>query len=98
MLVPAQPSSWTGVLAQQRIGSEQPSVEVAATPLRQRAPVLGCRPIVASDRWDSCAPFLLATEGLPLDPVLRLKRKRVRYRPAPAPTGKRAAPRKEGER
>ena len=98
VLLPEQPSSWTAVLDQQRIRSDQTSVEVAAAQLRQLAPLLGCRPIVASDRWDSCAPFLLATEGLPFDKLLRLKRKRVLYRPAPAPTGKRGAPRKDGER
>src|SRR5260370_37778685 len=98
VLLPVQPSSWTAVLDQQRIRSEQTSVEVAAAQLRQLAPLLGCRPIVASDRWYSCAPFLLATEELPFDKLLRLKRKRVLYRRAPAPTGKRGAPRKDGER
>jgi len=98
VLLPHQPSSWTAVLDQQRIGSEQTSVEVAATQLRELAPLLGCRPIVATDRWYSCAPFRLSTEGLPFDKLLRLKRKRVLYRPAPAPTGKRGAPRKDGER
>jgi hypothetical protein len=98
VLLPEQPSSWTAVLDQQRIRSDQTSVEVAATQLRQLAPLLGSRPIVATDRWYSCAPFLLATEGLPFDKLLRLKRKRVLYRAAPAPTGKRGAPRKDGER
>ena len=98
VLLPVQPSSWTAVLDQQRIRSEQTSVQVAATQLRQLAPELDGRPIVASDRWYSCAPFLLATEGLPFDKLLRLKRKRVLYRPAPAPTGKPGAPRKDGER
>src|SRR6266699_1838028 len=98
VLLPTQPSSWTAVLAQQRIRSDQTSVEVAAAQLRQLAPLLSGRPIVASDRWYSCAPFLLATEGLPFDKLLRLKRKRVLYRRAPAPTGKRGAPRKDGER
>ena len=98
VLLPVQPSSWTAVLDQQRIRSEQTSVEVAAAQLRQLAPLLECRPIVASDRWYSCAPFLLATEGLPFDKLLRLKRKRVLYRRAPAPTGKRGAPRKDGAR
>ena len=67
VLLPEQPSSWTAVLDQQRIRSDQTSVEVAAAQLRQLAPLLGCRPIVVSDRWYSCAPFLLATEGLPFD-------------------------------
>ncbi len=98
VLLPAQPSSWTAVLDQQRIGSEQTSVEVAAAQLRQLAPELGGRPIVASDRWYSCAPFLLATAELPYDKLLRLKRKRVLYGPAPAPIGKRGALRKDGER
>jgi DDE superfamily endonuclease len=98
VVLPKQPSSWTAVLDQQRIRSDQTSVEVAATQLRQLAALLGCRPIVASDRWYSCAPFLLATEGLPFDKLLRLKRKRVLYRAAPAPTGKPGAPRKDGDR
>jgi hypothetical protein len=98
VLLPEQPSSWTPVLAQQRIRSEQTSVQVAAAQLRELAPLVSGRPIVASDRWYSCAPFLLLTEGLPFDKLLRLKRKRVLYRAAPAPTGKRGAPRKDGER
>jgi hypothetical protein len=98
VLLPQQPSSWTAVLDVQRISSGQTSVEVAASQLRELAPLLHGRAIVATDRWYSCAPFLLATEGLPFDKLLRLKRKRVLYRPAPAPTGKRGAPRKDGER
>lgn len=98
VVLPKRPSSWTAVLDQQRIRSDQTSVEVAAAQLRQLAPLLAGRPIVASDRWYSCAPFLRATEGLPFDKLLRLKRKRVLYRAAPAPTGKRGAPRKDGER
>jgi hypothetical protein len=98
VVLPEQPSSWTPVLAQHRIRSDQTSVAVAAAQLRELAPLLNGRPIVATDRWYSCAPFLLATEGLPFDKLLRLKRQRVLYRPAPAPTGKRGAPRKDGER
>ena len=51
VLLPKQSSSWTAVLDQQRIRSDQTSVEVAAAQLRQLAPLLGCRPIVATDRW-----------------------------------------------
>ena len=63
VLLPEQPSSWTAVLDQQRIRSDQTSVEVAAAQLRQLAPLLGCRPIVASDRWYSFAPDLVADRG-----------------------------------
>src|SRR5260370_13276952 len=45
VLLPHQPSSWTAVLDQQRIRSEQTSGEVAATQLRALAPLLRCRPI-----------------------------------------------------
>lgn len=98
VVLPSEPSSWTAVLDQQRIRSDQTSVEVAAAQLRGLAPLLSVRPIVTSDRWYSCAPFLRLTEGLPFDKLLRLKRKRVLYRAAPAPTGQRGAPRKDGER
>src|SRR2546421_4267155 len=48
VLLPEQPSRWTAVLDQQGIRSEQTSVEVAAAQLRQLAPLLECRPIVAA--------------------------------------------------
>jgi hypothetical protein len=83
------------VLGEPRIRSDQTSVEVAAAQLRQLAPLLRSRPIVSSDRWYSCAPDLVATEGLPFDKLLRLDHKRVLYRAAPAPTGKRGAPHKD---
>ena len=99
VVLPEQPSSWTAILDQERIRSDQTSVVVAATQLRQLAPLLeGTSAIVTTDRWYSCAPFLLATDGLPFSKLLRLKCKRVLYRPAPVPTGKRGAPRKDGER
>jgi hypothetical protein len=52
VLLPVPSSSWTAVLDQRRIRSDQTSIEGAATQLRELAPLLegGCRPIVASDR------------------------------------------------
>lgn len=52
VLLPAQPSSWTAVLDQRRIRSDQTCVLVVATQLRELAPLLdvGSRPIVATDR------------------------------------------------
>lgn len=98
VVLPEQASSWTYILDQQRIGSQQTSTQVAAEQLGQVLPHLPCRPIVTTDRWYSCKGFLLDTEGLACDKLLRVKCNRVFYRQAPAPTGKRGAPRKDGER
>ena len=98
VLLPQQASSWTYVLDQARIASHQSAIEVAATQLRQLLPHLPSCPIVTTDRWYACAPFLLATADLACDKLLRVKSKRVFYRPAPPKTGKRGAPRKDGER
>src|SRR5262249_16103724 len=46
----------------------------------------------------SCAPFLIGTKEVQADKLLRVKRNRVFYRRPPAPTGKRGAPRKHGDR
>ena len=98
LLLPQQASSWTYVLDQARIASHQSAIEVAATQLRQLLPHLPSCPIVTTDRWYACAPFLLATADLACDKLLRVKSNRVFYRPAPPKTGKRGAPRKDGER
>lgn len=101
VLLPEQPSSWTYVLDQQRIASSQKSTQVAAEQLHHLVPLLnqqGIRPIITSDRWYGCAPFLEATADLQADKLLRVKCNRVFYRPAPPPTGKPGAPRKDGER
>src|SRR5258708_37892166 len=46
VLLPAEPSSWTVGLDQQRIRSEQTTVEVAPPQLPDLPPLLGCRPIL----------------------------------------------------
>lgn len=96
--LPDQPSSWTSVLDQKRIQSSQTAVQVAVEQVRALIPKLGYRPILTSDRWYSCAPFLVGTQDIEADKLLRVKRNRVFYRPAPMPTGRRGAPRKDGER
>ncbi len=101
VLLPERPSSWTYVLDQQRIESSQKSTQVAAEQVRQVVTLLkqqGIRPIITSDRWYCCASFLEATQDVPADKLLRVKCNRVFYRPAPPPTGKRGAPRKDGDR
>ncbi len=98
VVLPHQASSWTYVLDQERIDSQRSAIEVAATQLRRLLPHLPTRPIVTTDRWYACAPFLLATEDLACDKLLRVKSNRVFYRAAPPKTGKRGAPRKDGDR
>ncbi len=83
---------------QQRIATQQTSTQVAAEQLRQLLPLVPYRPIVTTDRWYSCQGFLRDTEELACDKLLRVKRNRVFYRAAPAATGKRGAPRKDGDR
>lgn len=98
VVLPDQPSSWTYILDQKRIESKQTAVEVAVEQICAIVPQLGCRPILTSDHYYSCAPFLVGTKEVQADKLLRVKRNRVFYRRPPAPTGKRGAPRKHGER
>lgn len=98
VVLPGQPSSWTYILDQKRIESKQTAVEVAVEQICAIVPQLGCRPILTSDRYYSCAPFLIGTKEVQADKLLRVKRNRVFYRRPPVPTGKRGAPRKHGER
>jgi DDE superfamily endonuclease len=100
VVVPQQPSSWCYVLDSRRIPSSQTAGEVAVEQLREviaRLPE-GLYPLLVADRYYPSAAFLRATGPLPLDKLLRCKKNRVFYRAAPAPTGKRGAPRKDGDR
>lgn len=98
VVLPQQPSSWTYILDQRRIASTQTAVEVAVEQIAAVVPQLAARPVITSDRWYCCAPFLLGTQQVQADKLLRVKSNRVFYRPAPPPTGKRGAPRKDGDR
>jgi DDE superfamily endonuclease len=98
VVLPDQPSSWTYILDQKRIESNQTAVQVAVEQICAIVPQLGYRPILTSDRYYSCAPFLIGTKTVQADKLLRVKRNRVFYRRPPVPTGKRGAPRKHGDR
>src|SRR5262249_22028684 len=90
--------SWTYILDQKRIQSKQTAVEVAVEQVCAIVPQLEGRPVLTSDRYYSCAPFLIGTKEIQADKLLRLKRNRVFYRRPPEPSGKRGAPRKHGDR
>lgn len=97
--LPESPSSWTYVLDQSRVGTSTTAAQVALTQLERLAPHLPKKTIAYLDRgYDSAWLWCQCTQ-LPIEGVLiRLKGNRCFFRPAPAPTGKRGAPRKHGDK
>jgi DDE superfamily endonuclease len=98
VVVPDPVSSWTHLLDNRRIPSTQTAVQVAATQLADVLPLLPVRPLCLLDGGYGNAPWVQASAGLPCDHLVRVAATRVLYRPAPPPTGKRGAPRKDGPR
>jgi DDE superfamily endonuclease len=96
VVLPEPASSRTFILDQQRITSESTAIQTAVEQLRQVVKQLPKKTIVLLDRgydanwlWCQCSDLGIGTLG-------RLKTHRRLYRPAPPPTGKRGAPRKDG--
>lgn len=97
MLLPEQPSSWVGVLDQQRIGTEQSAIEVGIAQLRALLPQITRPVIVLADRWYAVARFVCACGELGCAALIRLKRNRKLYRAVPPKKPKqRGAPCKHG--
>jgi hypothetical protein len=96
MLLPEQPSSWVGILEHRRIRTEQTAIEVGIEQLRAVLPLIKRKVIVLADRWYAVARFVQACRELGCAALIRLKRNRKLYRPAPPRTGKRGAPCKHG--
>jgi hypothetical protein len=97
--LPETPSSWTYILDQQRVSTETTSAQVAFAQLSQLAPSLPKNTIAVLDRgydstWLWCQCSILPLKGT----LVRLKGNRCFYRVAPARTGKRGAPRKDGDK
>lgn len=98
MLLPNTPSSWGAILSQQRIGSTETAVSVGIEQLEVLCPLLPVSARLLADRWYATGPFVQACQRLHLPTLMRLKRNRKLYRPAPAhPPGKRGTPRKDGD-
>jgi len=97
VVLPQVPSSWDYLLSHRRIASTQTAGQVGAEQLRELVPRLGLaggeRAIVVADRSYGNALFLRASGEVACDKLIRLAKNRVLYRPAPARTGKRGAPR-----
>ena len=98
MLLPATRSSWGALLSQRRISSEETAIAVAIDQLESLRHLLPAGTRLLADRWYASGPFVASCQRLQMGALLRLKRNRKLYRPAPEPgVGKRGAPRKDGE-
>jgi hypothetical protein len=98
MLLPDQPSSWGAILSQRRIASTQTAVAVGIEQLESLRPLVPASARLLADRWYATGPFVQACQRLHLPALMRLKRNRKLYRPAPPhPPGKRGTPRKDGD-
>jgi DDE superfamily endonuclease len=99
VVVLAEPaSSWTYILDQQRVGSQTTAIEVAEGQLRRLVPLLPKNAIVVLDRGYDANWLWCRCSTLPVGVLGRLKSNRCFSRVAPAPTGKKGAPRKDGEK
>lgn len=96
VVLPEPTSSWTYVLDQLRIPSEQTAGETAAEQLTALVPELPVRPVLVGDRYYGSARFVRRTAQVNCDKLLRIPGNRVFYRPAPPKTGRRGAPKKDG--
>jgi hypothetical protein len=98
VLLPEPVSSWTYILDNRRVPSTATAAAVGAEQVAALLPRLPGRPVLVADGHYGTATWVTATAALPCDQLLRAKRTAVLYRPAPPPTGKRGAPRKDGPR
>ena len=91
-------SSWTYILDQQRVDSQTTAIEVAEAQLRHLIPFLPKHVIIVLDRGYDANWLWCRCSTLPVGVLGRLKSNRCFYLVAPAPTGKRGCPRKDGEK
>jgi len=109
VVVPPEPSSWTHIVDNARIPSDQTALTVGTAQLAALVPTraqeqereeagTGERLLLLADGAYGTAGWVEATADLALDQMVRAASKRVLYRAAPPPTGKAGAPRKDGDR
>jgi hypothetical protein len=96
VVLPETPSSWTYILDQQRVTSKTTASEVAYAQLARLMPHLPKSAIVMLDRGYDATWLWCRCSGLDIGVLGRLKSNRCFYRIAPAPTGKKGSPRKDG--
>src|SRR3989440_4897570 len=93
-----EPLSWT----RSRVASSGLATQVGANQVLAVVDLLvqrGLRPVIRGSRWYACAPFLARMSDVAASCLLRVKRNRVFYRPAPPrQAGQRGPSRKDGAR
>jgi len=80
MLLPHEPSSWVGILDQQRIETRQTAIQVAITQLQRVVPLIDHPIVLVADRWYATGDFLHACQQLGIQVLIRLKCNRKLYR------------------
>jgi hypothetical protein len=96
--VPNPPSSWTHILDNRRLPSDQTATQVGAQQLAAVVPLLEERPVCLADGAYGTAAWVQATASLPCDQLVRAAATRVLYYPPPPPTGRRGRPALDGPR
>jgi len=96
VVLPEQASSWTPIVEQERVSSEQTAIGVAIAQLQALRPLFGHRRvIILADRWYGTPEFLRACQELGYSVLIRLKSNRKLYR-VPVRIHPRGAPPKDG--
>jgi hypothetical protein len=101
VVLPDPVSSWMYTLSNQRIPSDSDATQTGVEQLRELLHLLAprqIRPLIVLDRRYSNRVWVAASAGLECDQLIRARADQVLYRAAPPRTGKRGAPRKDGER
>jgi hypothetical protein len=101
VVLPDPVSAATDVLDTQRIPSTAPATTVGAAQLRAVLPLLaptGVRVLLVLDRGSSNTPWLLTSQDVDCDRLIRARNDQVLYRPAPPRTPRAGRPRCDGAR
>lgn len=98
VVLPDLPSSWTYILDQQRVPSDQTAIQVAVEQIKHLRALLPTPVILVLDRGYDATWLWCQLSGLDIGVLGRLKCNRCFYRATPPPTGKRGARRKDGDK
>lgn len=100
MAVLEEPSSWNYALDVERIPSAKTPVKVISEQLAKTVPLLQERPLFLGDGGYGNVAFLLNSQGIECDKLLRIAKNRILYRAAPPRPEKSGPgqPKKDGDK